>query len=66
MSRLEKIEGEVQNLSTDELKTFRDWFERFDSAVWDEQIQADTSSGKLRSIAKRALEDHEAGHSTIL
>ena len=66
MGRVERIEGEVQNLSAEELKAFRDWFARFDAAAWDEQIEADAGNGKLRSLAKRALEDHETGRSTIL
>ena len=66
MSRLEQIEGEVKSLSPDELKAFRDWFARFDAAVWDHQIEADAKNGKLRSIAEGALRDHESGRSTIL
>jgi hypothetical protein len=66
MSRVERIEGEVQNLSAKELKAFRDWFARFDAAAWDQQIEADADNGKLRSLADRALEDHEAGRSTVL
>ena len=54
MSRVERIEGEVQNLSAEELKAFRDWFARFDAAAWDEQIEADARNGKLGSLAKRA------------
>ena len=66
MSRVERIEGEVTNLSADELKAFRDWFARFDASAWDAQIDADASNGKLRSLAERALRDHEAGRSTLL
>jgi hypothetical protein len=66
MSRVERIEGEVQNLSAEELETFRDWFARFDAAVWDEKIEADAGTGKLRSLEERALKDHEAGRSTVL
>ena len=66
MGRVERIEGEIQNLSAEELKAFRDWFARFDAAAWDEQIEADAGNGKLRSLAERALEDHETGRSTIL
>ena len=66
MSRVERIQGEVQNLSAEELKAFRDWFERFDAAAWDEEIEADAGNGKLRSLAERALKDHEAGRSTVL
>jgi len=66
MSRVERIEGEVMNLTSDELRAFRDWFERFDAEMWDEQIEADANNGKLQSLAERALKDHEAGRSTIL
>ena len=66
MSRVERIEGEVMNLSSDELRAFRDWFEQFDAEIWDEQIEADANNGKLQSLAERALKDHEAGRSTIL
>jgi hypothetical protein len=66
MSRVERIEGEVMNLSSDELRAFRNWFEQFDAEMWDEQIEADANNGKLQSLAERALKDHEAGRSTIL
>lgn len=66
MSRVERVEGEVQNLSAEELKAFRDWFTRFDAATWDKQIEADADNGKLRSLAERALKDHESGRSTVL
>ena len=66
MSRVEQIEGEVKSLSPDELKAFRDWFARFDAEVWDDQIEADATNGKLKSLAERALRDHESGRSTIL
>jgi len=66
MSRVERIEGEVMNLTSDELRAFRDWFEQFDAEMWDEQIEADANNGKLQSLAERALKDHEAGRSTIL
>jgi len=66
MSRVERVEDKVQNLSAEELKAFRDWFARFDAAAWDRQIEADAYNGKLRSLAERALRDHEAGGSTVL
>jgi hypothetical protein len=66
MSRVEHIEGQVKSLSIEELKDFRDWFARFDAEVWDAQIEADATNGKLQSLAERALRDHESGRSTIL
>ena len=66
MSRVEHIEGQVKGLSVDELRAFRDWFRRFDAEVWDEQIEADAKNGRFRSLAERALQDHESGRSTVL
>ena len=66
MSRVEHIEGQVKGLSVDELRAFRDWFRRFDAEVWDDQIEADAKNGRLRSLAERALQDHESGRSTVL
>ena len=57
MSRVERIEGQVKDLSSDELKAFRDWFGQFDAEAWDEQIEADAKNGRLRSLAERALKD---------
>jgi hypothetical protein len=66
MSRVEHIEGQVKSLSIEELKDFRDWFARFDAEVWDAQIEADATNGKLQSLAERALRDHKSGRSTVL
>jgi hypothetical protein len=66
MSRVEHIEGQVKGLNLDELRAFRDWFGRFDAEVWDDQIEADAKNGKLRSLAERALQDHDSGRSTVL
>ncbi len=66
MSRVENIEREVKGLSPEELKGFRDWFARFDAEAWDAQIEADDKNGNLRSLAERALRDHESGRSSLL
>jgi hypothetical protein len=66
MSRVEHIEGQVKSLGLDELKAFRDWFAQYDAEAWDDQIEADAKNGKLRSLAERALRDHESGRSTVL
>jgi len=66
MSRVELIEEQVKSLTPDELKAFRDWFSIFDANLWDSRIESDANSGKLHSLAERALRDHESGRSTIL
>jgi hypothetical protein len=66
MSKVEQIEDQVKGLSSDELRAFRNWCAQLDAEVWDRQIEADAKSGRLLSLADRALPDHEAGRSTIL
>jgi hypothetical protein len=66
MSRVENVEGQVKSLNSEELKDFREWFASFDAEVWDAQIEADARNGKLRSLAERALRDHESGRSSLL
>jgi len=66
MSRVEKIENQIKELSQDELTALREWFAAFDGDAWDRQMEADISAGKLDNLAERALRDHEAGRSTKL
>jgi hypothetical protein len=66
MNRIETLEGQVKSLNSEELKAFRDWFASFDAEAWDAQIEADAKNGKLRSLAERALRDHESGRSSLL
>jgi hypothetical protein len=64
MSRIEKVEAEIQELSPAELADFRAWFTRFDADAWDQQLEADVLAGKLDGLATRALGDHADGNST--
>jgi hypothetical protein len=66
MSRLETIEGEVQQLSADELKRFREWFCQFDADAWDRQFEADVHAGRLDKLAEKAIRDDDAGRTTEL
>lgn len=66
MTKVEKIEQEVRQLSARELASFRAWFSEFDAASWDQQFEADVSAGRLDALADAALADHEAGRSRKL
>lgn len=66
MRRLENIEREVEQLTADELRIFREWFAEFDAAAWDQQLEADARNGKLDKLAERALRDYEVGNATDL
>lgn len=66
MSRIESLESQVRELTTDELRLFRAWFAAFDAEAWDQQIESDLLNGKLDGMAKRALRDHQAGKTSQL
>lgn len=66
MTKVEKIEQEVRQLSERELASFRAWFSDFDAASWDRQLEADASAGRLDALADAALADHAAGRSRKL
>ena len=66
MSKVEKIEHEVQALSPAELAEFRAWFLEYDWAAWDRQLERDVQAGRLDDPAEKALRDHAAGNTTPL
>ncbi len=66
MSKVEKVEREVQSFSPAELAAFRQWFAAFDAEAWDLQFEADVKAGRLDTLAERALRDHVAGKSSKL
>lgn len=66
VSRIEKIESEIQQMSTEERAAFRAWFAEFDAAEWDQQFEADVRTGKLDALADQALRDHATGRTTKL
>jgi len=60
MSKLQRIEKDVESLTPDELSDFRKWFASYDAALWDQQLERDVKSGKLDSLRDEALADHAA------
>jgi hypothetical protein len=61
MTRVEKLEYEIQRLSRDEVAAFRVWFRKYDSDEWDKEIEQDIQAGKLDRLAEEAITAHKAG-----
>ena len=61
MTRMEKLEREIQKLSPQELADLRDWFRKYDAEAWDRQIEEDVRRGRLDGLAEEALAAHKAG-----
>lgn len=66
MTKLEKIEREIEALGPDDLARFRRWFAEYDADKWDAQIEADARSGRLDALGEKALADHRAGRTRPL
>ena len=61
MSDIEEIKLLVQNLSTEEFATFRDWFLELDNESWDKQIATDFRAGKFERLISKAKEELAEG-----
>jgi hypothetical protein len=60
MTRVQRLEREIEELTRDELTAFRTWFQEYHSAAWDEQTEQDAAAGKLDKLAEKALANHAA------
>jgi hypothetical protein len=61
MTSLQAIEAAVQQLDPAGRARFRAWFERFDAADWDQQLENDVEAGALDWLAEESLADLKAG-----
>lgn len=66
MTKVERLEQEIENLSSEERASFRAWFAAFDASEWDGQLEADVAAGKLDRLADDALAEHSTGRSRKL
>ena len=60
MTKLQRIEQDVESLSPEELADFRKWFQSYDAALWDQQLDRDANTGKLDTLRDEALAEHDA------
>ena len=63
MSKVEAIEQQIEQLSSDELAAFRRWYAAFDAEAWDRQFEIEVKAGKLDALAEKALRAHTSGQS---
>lgn len=66
MTKVEKLEDEIQKLNPEEFSALRDWFAQLDADQWDKQIEHDIQNGKLDSLAQPSLDAHNQGQSKTL
>lgn len=63
---IEDLEKAVAQLPPDQLAKFRDWFEAFDAARFDEKVERDAKAGRLDRLAEQALADFRQGRAREL
>ena len=66
MTKLEKIERAVTELTPEEMHAFADWFAELQSDLWDAQIERDALEGRLDKFGDVALAHLRAGRTTPL
>jgi hypothetical protein len=60
VTKLEKVEKDIQSLSADDLARFREWFADFDAANWDAKIERDVEGRRLDFLGENALKAHRS------
>ena len=66
MSPVEAITTAISQLPPDEKEQIRAWLNEQAEREWDEQIARDEREGRLDTLAKRALAEHQAGRTRPL
>ena len=61
MSRVDEIKAAIEALPEDDYAQLRQWFSEKDWKDWDQQIEADSESGKLDFLVNEALDEKAAG-----
>jgi len=63
---IEDLEQAVAKLPPDQFAKFRAWFEAFEAARFDGNIERDIMAGKLDRFGDRALDDFRKGRAREL
>lgn len=61
MRTVEEIKSEIQALPHQEYMKLVHWFSERDWAVWDEELERDSNSGKLDFLIEEALAEKKRG-----
>jgi hypothetical protein len=61
MDRVEQIEAAISGLAPEEYQRLVEWFRTREQARWDEQMDADSSTGKLDFLFEEAERESPQG-----
>lgn len=66
MSKVKRIEHDIEQLSRAEFAELREWILERDWQSWDAQIEQDAQAGKLDELIGESQEDYRAGRAREL
>ena len=61
MKQIEKIQTDIESLSQEDFVRLRTWFAEKDWQLWDVQLEADISEGKLDFLLEEAMQAKNQG-----
>ena len=61
MSKVDEIKAAIEALPQEDYAQLRRWFSEKEWEEWDQQIDADSKSGKLDFLVKEALDEKAKG-----
>ena len=61
MSKVDEIKAAIEALPDEDYAQLRRWFSEKEWEEWDQQIDADSQSGKLDFLVKEALDEKAKG-----
>ena len=66
MTNVKEIEKAIEQLPKSEVAELAVWFEKFESELWDDQIERDATTGRFDAIYSEAAADFESGQTREL
>lgn len=61
MTTVKEIEKAIAELPPQKFSVLRSWFDNFEAARWDKQLEKDVKAGKLDAVAAKVRESYKNG-----
>lgn len=61
MTTVKEIERAIEALPKSDLAVLSTWFDKFESEMWDDQIEADERNGRFDELRAEALGEYVSG-----
>jgi hypothetical protein len=66
MSDIQLIEKQIERLDDKSFAELAAWFADYENGRWDQQIKADSHSGKFDAFVEKGLAENCSGRTTLL